>query len=356
MQQQTPQKRFGWIDNPLTRALASPRQVDDYIAWLNPLWAIRDTRAQVVGIHHHNEDVVSVALRPGRAWQTHQAGQHVLLGVDIGGVRQQRCFSISSAPVDNKPGDIEITVKRNGVVSSYLVDEAKPGDLVWLGGAEGDFVLPAIRPGRLLFVAGGSGITPLMAMLRQLHQEGYQGDLVFLNFAKSEQSLIFAQALERLRSEMSSIRIVNIFTQQGGRHCDAALLRKEVSDVADREVFLCGPEAMMEVTQRALRDVGVTTVHQERFKLPTASAGDGLVRFQQAGVVAAGDSAGSLLEVAEKAGLEPAYGCRMGICHACTCKVSGRIRDVRNGELKEVAEEDVQICVHAAAGGVTVDI
>lgn len=345
-----------WIDNPVTRWLASPRQVDDYLEFFNPLWRRSERRARVLAVKHHNADVVSLTLEPGRGWQQGFAGQHVMLGVDIGGVRHERCFSLSSTLAGQAP---EITVKRNGqgLVSNHLVDAVKPGELVWLGDAGGDFVLPWPRPACLLFIAGGSGITPLMAMARQLHAEGWLGELLFLNFTKSEQSFIFRGELEQLQRDLCGLRLVHILTGKDGQHCSTDMLRDRMLSPEQYEAYVCGPDAMMRAVAPLLTEVGVKRVHQERFTLAPAVAlpGDGLVHFERGQVDAAGDSAGSLLEVAEKAGLSPRYGCRMGICHSCTCKVTGSIRDQRNGVVRTVDGEDIQICVHAAAGAVSVD-
>lgn len=347
-----------WIDNPFTRALASPRAVDDYLAWVNPLWAIHDQQAKVLSVTHHNSDVVSLQLRPSQNWQQSKAGQHVLLGVKINGTRLQRCFSLSSAPLSSNKKTIEITVKRNpdGLVSHYLNDQLRVGDYVWLGKAEGDFVLPNLRPSRLLFIAAGSGITPLMSMLRQLAFEGYRGEIKLLNFTKSEQSLIFKSELNDLSKKLIGLNCVHIYTETKAQYCDEALLRKHLTAPAGYEVFLCGPQTMMDSTVEALKRVGASSIHQERFKLPSLELGDGLVVFNPAGVTAQGDSAGSLLEVAEKAGLAPRYGCRMGVCHECTCKVTGTVKDVRTGDVRSAHNEDIQICVHAAAGGVSVEL
>lgn len=347
-----------WIDNPLTRALASPKTVDDYLAWLNPLWVRQDRQAKILSVFHHNDDVVSLTFRPGSGWQQGKAGQHVMLGVKIDGTRHQRCFSISSAPLAGDEKTLEITIKRNpsGVVSHYLVDKARVGDHVWLGDASGEFVLPELRPSRLLFIAAGSGITPLMSMLRQLAFEGHRGEILLLNFSKSEQSLIFRREFAQLEKKLVGLNCVHIHTDKEARRCDEKLLKGYLDQPSAYETFLCGPQPMMDATAKALAKVGVTQVHQEQFKLPDIALGDGLVVFNPAAVTAPGDSAGSLLEVAEKAGLKPAYGCRMGICHECTCKVTGAIKDVRTGDVRQADNEDVQICVHAAAGGVSVEL
>ncbi len=341
------------LDNPLVRALTWPRQPDEFREILQPQWRRGLTTATVVSVERHNDDVVSLQLAAESACPLHKAGQHVAVHLVIKGVRHQRTFSLSSAS-----GQLEITVKRNGdgLVSNYIVDQMRAGDTLWLGQPQGDFVLPDTLPDRLLFVAGGSGITPLMAMLRALHQRQYTGELLFLNFTQSEQSLIFPVELGMLIEGLPNARLVQHFTRRGDERCDAELLQSYLQD-SEVSAFVCGPSGMMQVATDALAQLGVERIHQEHFALAASSdVGDGLVHFYQTDTTAAGDAAGNLLELAEKSGLQPAYGCRMGICHACTCKVSGRIRDVRNGELKDVDNDDVQICVHAAAGGVKVDL
>src|SRR5687768_8317942 len=158
-------------------ALASPHGVDRYLEQVNPMWAAREVRARIVDVHREvdvpgHPPVATLTLQPTSTWQGHRAGQHVQLGVEIDGARRTtRVFSVSSP--DSRPGDrFTITLRANpdGVVSRYLVERATPGTMVHLSQAEGDFVLPDRVPDHIVLISGGSGITPVMSMLRSLQR------------------------------------------------------------------------------------------------------------------------------------------------------------------------------------------
>ena len=119
-------------------------------------------------------------MRPNRVWRGFRAGQFLNVAVEIDGVRHQRCYSPACA--EGRGATIEITTKRHpeGLVSNFLADRAEPGMVVGLSAAEGDFQLPDPRPDSVLLIGGGSGITPLMAILRTLFAEGYDRPVALL--------------------------------------------------------------------------------------------------------------------------------------------------------------------------------
>jgi ferredoxin-NADP reductase len=146
--------------------------VDRYLEIVNPLWAVDEVRAQVVRVHRETEGpepVTTLTLRPTRTWQGFRAGQFVQVGVEIDGARRTRCFSISSSEVGGLE-EFSITVRAHseGLVSKYLATAAAPGLVLHLSQADGAFILPDELPDRLLMISGGSGITPVMSMLRTL--------------------------------------------------------------------------------------------------------------------------------------------------------------------------------------------
>src|SRR5215217_8073203 len=121
---------------------------------------------------------VTLTLEPNRAFTGFRAGQHINLTVEINGRRRTRCYSPASA---ESAHHIELTIGRHdgGLVSTYLCDHARPGMIVGLDSVGGDFTLPAVLPRRILFVSGGSGVTPVMSMLRTLRADGFEGDIAF---------------------------------------------------------------------------------------------------------------------------------------------------------------------------------
>src|SRR3954453_14824200 len=150
-------------------SLTTPFLPDDYLELINPLWSTRELRGKIVSIDKETDDAATVTIKPGWEWEGHQPGQYLRIGVDINGVRHWRAYSLTSDP-EREDGFISITVKNvdEGKVSPYLVRRGRPGAIVGLGGVEGDFVLPEELPPKLLFISAGSGITPIMSMVRSL--------------------------------------------------------------------------------------------------------------------------------------------------------------------------------------------
>jgi ferredoxin-NADP reductase len=345
----------------LLAALAYPRSIDDFLELAFPLATTRELRARIVAVHPETHDTATLVLRPSARLHPHRAGQHVAVTASIGGVRRTRCFSISSA--EGRAGDpIALTVKARpgGVVTPRLVSGDLRGQDVVLSQPAGTFVLPEHVPDRVLFVSGGSGITPVMSMLRTLLARGHRGEIAFLHWARSPEDVIFGAELAR--TSLEAPRSVRVHARTG--RFDAAHLAESVPDFARWETWACGPPPMLDAVLGAFAaQKAAARVHVERFALPGGTPSDaapetateGEVAFVRSGRKAIGR--GPILTIAEGAGLSPASGCRMGICHSCVCrKISGVTRDVRTGELSTDADVDIQACVSAPVGPVAIDL
>src|SRR5436305_5738660 len=140
-------------------ALTTPLLPDDYLEMINPLWSTRELRGRIERVDQETPNAVTVVIRPGYAWEGHEPGQFLRIGLDIEGVRHWRAYSLTSDPA-RPDGCISITVKcvDEGKVSPYLARRARPGAIVSLGGVEGDFVLADEPRGKLLFISAGSGL------------------------------------------------------------------------------------------------------------------------------------------------------------------------------------------------------
>src|SRR5437588_4630936 len=186
------------------RALTSPLLPDDYLEMINPLWSTRELRGRIERIQHETENAATIFIRPGWEWEGHQPGQYLRIGLDIDGVRHWRAYSLTSDP-RREDGLISITVKNvdEGKVSPYLVRRGRPGTIVSLGGVEGDFVLPDPLPDKLLFVSAGSGITPIMSMVRSLCRQDALDDAVLLHSARTPEDVIFGGELRHLAQSFS---------------------------------------------------------------------------------------------------------------------------------------------------------
>jgi stearoyl-CoA 9-desaturase NADPH oxidoreductase len=349
----------------LLEAAATPHGLDSYLEQVDPLLVTREGRAEVVAVARGTEESVTLTLRPNRAWKGFRAGQFVNVTVEIDGVRHQRCYSPACA--EGRRATIEITTKRHpeGLVSSFLVDRAEPGMVLGLSAAEGDFQLPDPRPESVLLVGGGSGITPLMAILRTLFAEGYERPIALLYYAPDAERCIYREELERLAAAHPNFQLLRSYTRapRSGEldgHFGPLHLPQADPDFTAAETFACGPPALLDAVRGTWANGLEHRLHVESFVppsfVPVGEPGEGQVRFSGSGVEVA-NTGESLLAQAEAAGLTPEYGCRMGICHTCTCrKRAGTHKNLLTGEVSSAPDEEIQLCVSAALGDLTVEL
>ncbi len=342
----------------LAELVATPLVPSDYVDLVDPLRGA-DLRGRVVAVHPETRDAVSIVIRPGRGWRGHVPGQYVRIGVDVDGVRQWRAYSLTS-PLGRPDGCIAITVKAipDGVVSNHLVRKAAPGLVLQLDQAAGEFVLPAPRPDKVLFVTAGSGITPVMGMLRNAVDE--LDDVVLVHSAPTAADVVFAGELRQLAKD-GRIRLVEKHTDLDGM-LGADELATLVPDLAQRQTWACGPTGMLDALETHFEDAGIADrLHTERFRPSVLVTGEGgTVSFSVQAVTVESDGATPLLDTGEAAGVLMPSGCRMGICFGCVVPLrSGAVRDLRDGTLTTAAEGDgvlIQTCVSAAAGACDIEL
>jgi ferredoxin-NADP reductase len=348
----------------LLQALATPHGVDRYLELVNPALTVRELRAKITDVRQATPESLAITLRPTRQWQGFVAGQFVELALDIDGVRQRRCYSPCSSQYRDD-GQFELTIKAhpNGLVSQHLYAAAQVGTVVGLSQAQGGFCLPDARPERVVLISGGSGITPVLAMLRTLCDEDYRGEVVFVHYTTGQHTLVHAGELARLAAKHSNVRIVRAFTgttagDLSGRFTPAHL-HAVAPWFAGAQTYLCGPPGLMDSVRQCYSAVGaVSRLHTEEFTAPVSRArtgeAEGAVSFTESRITAPNDGS-SLLQQAEAAGLTPAYGCRMGICFTCTTvKTNGCTRNLLTGELETDPDTEIQLCISAPVGDVAI--
>jgi stearoyl-CoA 9-desaturase NADPH oxidoreductase len=350
-------------------ALAAPHGIDRYLEVVNPRWSTRDVRAVVTSVRHQTADTVTLRIRPNAAWAGFLAGQHVVASVEIDGTWHSRCFSPASSQ-HASDGELELTVKVNpsGVVSRHVKERARRGAVLRLSPAQGDFTLPTPRPDSVLLISGGSGITPVLSMLRTLCDEGSTRPTTLLHYSFGPHDRLYGPELATLAAAHPEVNVVHAFTEHPGGDLEGLLCRAHLDAVAPAraaaETFVCGPPGLMAAVERLWAEEGnAARLHVEHFApaplAPAAREGvGGSLRFARSDRTVA-DSGATLLDQAEAAGLRPASGCRMGICHTCTSHLAaGCVRDVRNGRTTEAGPTGtaVQLCVHVPEGDVTLDL
>jgi ferredoxin-NADP reductase len=344
-------------------SLSSPLLPDDYLELINPLWSTRELRGRIESIDRETRDAATVLIKPGYRWGGHQPGQYLRIGLDIKGVRHWRAYSLTSDPA-RKDGLISITVKNvdEGKVSPYLVQRGRPGTIVSLGGVEGEFLLPERLPDKLLFISAGSGITPIMSMLRHLHQSGELGDVVLLHSAREADEVIFGDELRGYAQRHAGFELHEQLTGDNGRMGPADLDRL-CPDWQQRDTFISGPDEMLDAFSEHYEQAGVTErLHMERFQ-PKLGLGDGeegtggTITFLRSETEADSDGSQPILVAGEEQGLDLPYGCREGVCHTCVGELrSGQVRDLRTGKVHGEEGETIRTCIHAPEGPIEIEL
>lgn len=347
-------------------SLTSPHTIDHYLEQIHPMLTVDEVRARVVKVVHETGDASTVVLRPNGAWRGFVPGQHVQFGIEVDGKRRVRVFSVSSSR-ENRDGTFSVSVKAHpdGYVSQFLHRELTPRTIVHLSQAEGEFVLPDQVPDHVLMLSGGSGITPVMSMIRTLRDREHQGEVTFLHYARSRGDEMFSDELDRLADDLPGARIVRIYTREpeagaalaGRFHVDH--LKHLGVDATDTLTYVCGPAGLIASVRDTYDELGAADqLRAEYFKVPTvdlnAADATGTLTFDVSGRTA-DNSGATILEQAEAAGLSPAYGCRMGVCNTCAVKkLHGAAKHVVSGEICADTDETIKVCVNVPVGDVSV--
>lgn len=344
----------------LAERITTPLVPSDYLDVIDPLRSGGSLRGRIVAILPETRDAVTVVIKPGRGWNTHVPGQYVRIGVDVDGIRRWRPYSLTSAT--GRPDRcITITVKAipGGTVSNHLVRRVAVGAMLHLDQAAGEFTLDAPTPPKILFVTAGSGITPVMGMLRNLPEHG-SADIVVVHSAPTAANSVFGGEL-RMLATRGRINLVQIHTAIDGR-LDVAKIDGLVADFAERDTWACGPAGLLDALETRWASAGLADrLHTERFRPAVISTGDGgAVTFSTTGTTIDSDGSQSLLDAGEAAGVLMPSGCRMGICFGCVAPLRrGAVRDRRTGEITTAAQGDgviIQTCISAAAGPCDIEL
>nr|WP_155821263.1 ferredoxin reductase [Gordonia hirsuta] len=349
-----------WLRAAVAR-ITTPLLPDDYLHLANPLWSARELRGRIVSVTPETADSATIVIRPGWGFSfDYHAGQYIGIGIEVDGRWTWRSYSLTSDPETSR-GDrtIAITVKAlpEGFLSSHLVNGLAPGTVVRLAAPAGEFVLPDPLPEKVLFATAGSGITPIMSMLRTMRRRGQRCDVVVVHSAPTQQDVLFAGELSELAREgLATVRLR--LTRSQGK-LDRQGLTELCPDWTERVTWACGPAGFLDMISAAYDDADRSqALHIERFALERGAHGaqGGVVTFGTRDKSIEVDGATTLLEAGEQAGVQMPYGCRMGICQTCVVMLDkGCVRDLRTG-VEHVEGERIQTCVSAAAGDCTLDV
>lgn len=348
--------------------ITTPLLPDDYAKLANPLWSARELRGRVLEVRRETVDSATLVIKPGWGFSfDYQPGQYVGIGVLVDGRWRWRSYSLTSSPVTaDAPAatrgarTITITVKAmpEGFLSTHLVGGVAPGTIVRLAAPQGNFTLPDPAPAKVLFLTGGSGITPVMSMLRTLTRRDQITDVVHLHSAPTESDVLFAEELADLDQRYEGYRLRLRSTRTQGR-LDLTRLDDEVPDWRERQTWACGPAGMLSAAEQVWSAAGLDeNLHQERFALSRAAVHGqgGTVEFARSGKSVTVDAATPLMDAGETVGVRMPFGCRMGICQSCVVGLlDGHVRDLRTGAEHEPGTR-IQTCISAASGDCVLDV
>lgn len=359
------------LDRASTRIKLDAPLLEALLTKIEPTLSLRLVRAEVVSIVDETVDTKTYWLRPNARFGKHRPGSYVTFLLNIGGRSVRRSYSLSSEP--RADGLVSITVKRvaGGLVSNWLADTLEPGHVLELGVPEGQFLLPHRPPEKLLMLSAGSGITPVMSMLRQLLAEGASCQVIFMHFARSPHDIIFHSELSKIAASHPNVRVVLCVERAEAEHnwsgglgrFSEQFLNEHAAEFRELDTFMCGPAPFMQavMTHFEQADADLSRLRYERFD----SALDmtkflnhaQLIRFTRSGTESMSNRPRTILEEAETAGLDVEYGCRAGNCGTCRCrKLSGVVVDTLTGVESGAGDEFIFPCISVARGTVEVEL
>jgi ferredoxin-NADP reductase len=315
-------------------ALVAPDVFDFWASRIDPVLSWNRPLARIVGRRPASATAVTLDLAANRHFAGLLPGQHLNLSVEIDGVRHTRSYSPSLESADGRRLSITIGRVEGGTVSRHLREHARVGEVVELGPGFGTMVWPEPPQGRWLFLAAGSGITPLLSLIRSLpRRDDAPIDLDLLYWSRRREDVCFMQELRDRSAADARMRCRFVLTGEAAQCADEAEGRPSLEqllslapDLEQRKVYACGPAGFVD-TVRALLNDRCHSFQAEAFTPPAAlESATGTVRVtllrSRRTLELPIDRA--LLPALEAQGLQPAHGCRMGLCNTCACaKLSG---------------------------------
>ncbi len=364
-----------WLAMILTNKESFAAYIESVIQLIKPEWRYKTLAAEVISTQKENKNIYTLTLKPKSKWSTFIPGQFVLLSAEINGRMLTRTFSISSAPRDfQETGFIEVTIRAQdkGSVTPWLRDQLRPGDFVYLSEAMGEFCLRSDHH-KKVFIAAGSGITPIRSMLNEHRDSPWLKDAHLFFYLKNKDDAFFTKDLKILQDKGLNLHMM--YTQDAGRfsiaQLEAGLSKHQANQsMTDIDYYICGPSNMIETTISLIASAGVSdsNIHFEYFgkaplKLDTDTSDQ--AEFIQVDYLdsrkqvkfTSGTVTKTLLELAEDEGLKPVSGCRMGICHQCICKKKqGRVFNTKTQEYSDSGAEEIQLCLSIPVGDVELEL
>lgn len=339
--------------------------IDFIVNHFNPLFSVYSIKMRVIEIQTETPDTISIYFQPNKRWAGFLPGQFVSVRVLIQGILYERNYSITSDPATPF---LRITVKRyaTGLVSNWLHDALKIGDILECSPAKGTFLVQVERRQKLLFIAGGVGITPIFSLISAALRHTTDLDIVLGFYARKHCDYTFLNELKMLQLQYRNLRIqlcltgTSTISEEYAGRFNQHQLKKYCPDFSEREIYVSGPIGLVEaVSLFAVEEDMLSHLHREFFSFLTDQPKEQSmvsVTYLKSKTVQVTQHQ-TLLQAAEQSGLKPKYGCRLGLCHTCVCmKITGIVRDIRTGTIDNTTNSYICLCISQPLSDVVLEL
>ena len=344
--------------NSMAQSVMNSHDANFWLQKINPLWSMNQPLAKVVKKQIVAKDMVSLILQCNRHVQRGVAGQHHPVTVEIAGRHYERTYSLMQVDADH----LCLTVKKvdQGLVSSWLVDQSQTGDILRLGQPYGEMQQQVQTP-KLLLLAAGSGITPMLSLIeafcqsRQLKAISVQ----LMYWVKTHEDAAYAEYLKEVAENFTNFTYQIFYTQEQDQRLNPSHVN-QLKSLNETTVYACGPSGFAATAETLFKHVA--SIQTEAFGLSqfdTDATDTGFINviLTQSNKTLAIPKGQSILSSLEQQGIKPKHGCRMGICNKCACsKVQGSTKNLLNGSANHEPSQLLKICVNSAQSDLVIDL
>ena len=344
--------------NSMAQSVMNSHDANFWLQKINPLWSMNQPLAKVVKKQIVAKDMVSLILQCNRHVQRGVAGQHHPVTVEIAGRHYERTYSLMQLDADH----LCLTVKKvdQGLVSSWLVDQSQTGDILRLGQPYGEMQQQVQTP-RLLLLAAGSGITPMLSLIEAFCQSR-QLKAIFVQlmyWVKTHEDAAYAEYLKEVAENFPNFTYQIFYTQQEDQRLNQSHVN-QLKSLNETTVYACGPSGFAATAETLFKHVA--SIQTEAFSLSqfdTDATDTGFINvtLTQSNKTLAIPKGQSILSSLEHQGIKPKHGCRMGICNKCACsKAQGSTKNLLNGSANHEPSQLLKICVNSAQSDLLIDL
>ena len=344
--------------NSMAQSVMNSHDANFWLQKINPLWSMNQPLAKVVKKQIVAKDMVSLILQCNRHVQRGVAGQHHPVTVEIAGRHYERTYSLMQVDADH----LCLTVKKvdQGLVSSWLVDQSQTGDILRLGQPYGEMQQQVQTP-KLLLLAAGSGITPMLSLIEALCQSR-QLKAIFVQlmyWVKTHEDAAYAEYLKEVAENFPNFTYQIFYTQEHDQRLNPSHI-DQLKSLNETTVYACGPSGFAATAETLFKHVA--SIQTEAFGLSqfdTDATDTGFINviLTQSNKTLAIPKGQSILSSLEHQGIKPKHGCRMGICNKCACtKAQGATKNLLNGSANHEPSQLLKICVNSAQSDLVIDL